>query len=83
MAVAHYRGDNDKEIKKRFDLTTRQNKQKFYKMLSEAKIHNDQLPVASTDKTETGRIIDCNSQLMRLEIIWPMEFLKVKSLANG
>ena len=83
MAVAHYRCDNDKEIEKQFDLTTRENKQKFYKMLSEAKIHNDQLQVASTDKTETGRSIDCNGKLSRLEILWPMEFLKVKCLANG
>ena len=77
QAIAHYRQVDDKETEKLLDLTTSEHQENLRRIITSKPISSGQLQVTSAEKEDISDNNDRNGRCVRLEIMWPLEFLKV------
>ena len=79
QAIAHYKEGDDKETKILLDLTTPEHQENLRRIVTSTGISSDQLQETSAEKEDTSDDDCSNGKCVRLEILWPLEFLKVNS----
>ena len=77
QAIAHYGEGDDKRTKKLLDLTTPEHQENLRRIVTSTRINRDQLQATSAEKEDISESDDSNGRCVRLEILWPLEFVKV------